>query len=199
MTALQDNIGLVHKITRRVWGRAASFCSDMDYEDFFQEAQRTFLKAESGFDATRGVRFSTYISGAIMNRLNFIADEAIQSSRYEVRSSAMTSSDEDHGEMMERISPDDRTLETEFEQERLFDSILNRLSPVARIMFRETFKPSNKMIQEFQAKEALMRKLGKPKLGYFYLNTVAEFLIRNGMSEKAVKNARREILNLGEL
>ena len=68
MTAEQDrlvteNIGLVHACARRYIGRG------IDYDDLYQSGCEGLVKAAAGYDASRGVRFSTYAVPAILGEI----------------------------------------------------------------------------------------------------------------------------------
>ena len=68
MTAEQDrlvteNMGLVHACARRYMGRG------IDYDDLYQSGCEGLVKAAAGYDASRGVRFSTYAVPAILGEI----------------------------------------------------------------------------------------------------------------------------------
>lgn len=58
-----DNIGLVHACVRRFLGRG------MEYDDLFQAGCVGLVKAADGFDAERGLRFSTYAVPVILGEM----------------------------------------------------------------------------------------------------------------------------------
>ena len=58
-----DNIGLVHSCARRFLGR------NIEYDDLFQAGCMGLVKAVDGFDASRGLRFSTYAVPVIMGEI----------------------------------------------------------------------------------------------------------------------------------
>jgi hypothetical protein len=53
------------------------------------------------------------------------------------------------------------------------------------------------MLGEFRKREALAKTLGKIKSGYFYMDSVIDFLARRGISAKSLKTAKKEIISLG--
>lgn len=199
MSSLAENMGLVHKMAKKVWGRVAAFDTSLEYEDLFQEAQAVYVKAETGFDPQRAVKFSTYASQAILHRLNYLADTAIQEARFEVSSlqKDKDGNDVEIFELMEQtLAPS--TFEDDVIKSDYLGKIFEKLSPVAKVLFRETYFPSELMINQFRAKEAYLKKIGKSRKRYFYLNTVAEFLLKGGLSEESVNKAKRDILAIGE-
>lgn len=58
-----DNIGLVHACVRRFLGRG------VEYDDLFQAGCVGLVKATDGFDAARGLRFSTYAVPVILGEI----------------------------------------------------------------------------------------------------------------------------------
>lgn len=189
MPSLLENEGLVHKLTYMVWQRLAPFASDMEYEDLYQEATEAYLKAESEFDEARGFKFSTYVSGVILNRLNFISDTAIQKRRHESNSSCLSDTFD-----LSHFPSQESWGKTE---QRMID-VMSCLSPVAKVLFRETYMPSDRTILEFRRVEKLNKAKGKRRHGYFYLNIVSELIIKLGMDRSEVEKSRKELLSLGK-
>jgi len=58
-----ENLGLVHACARRYSGRG------VDYDDLYQSGCEGLVKAASGFDSSRGVKFSTYAVPAILGEI----------------------------------------------------------------------------------------------------------------------------------
>ena len=58
-----ENIGLVHACARRYMGRG------IDYDDLYQSGCEGLVKAATGFDSSRSVRFSTYAVPAILGEI----------------------------------------------------------------------------------------------------------------------------------
>lgn len=64
----EQNIGLIHKVSKKGYGWAQSLRLPLDYDDIFQEASLVFVKACEGFDVNAGLQFSTYFTTAAMNQ-----------------------------------------------------------------------------------------------------------------------------------
>ena len=60
---VEENIGLAHLCARRFLGRG------MEYDDLFQAGCVGLLKAVENFDASRGVKFSTYAVPVILGEI----------------------------------------------------------------------------------------------------------------------------------
>lgn len=58
-----DNLGLVHACARRYIGRG------IEYDDLYQSGCEGLVKAASGFDSSRNIRFSTYAVPAILGEI----------------------------------------------------------------------------------------------------------------------------------
>ncbi len=58
-----DNLGLVHNCARRFIGRG------IEYDDLYQAGCMGLVKAVDGFDATRGLRLSTYAVPVILGEI----------------------------------------------------------------------------------------------------------------------------------
>lgn len=58
-----SNIGLVHSCARRFIGRG------VEYDDLFQAGCMGLVKAADGFDASRGLKFSTYAVPVILGEI----------------------------------------------------------------------------------------------------------------------------------
>lgn len=69
-----DNIGLIHAVARKGYGRLMGIGASIDYEDLVQELSETFIKAYDKFDEGAGAKFSTYFTFAAYNEINKIAE-----------------------------------------------------------------------------------------------------------------------------
>ncbi len=61
-----DNLGLVHACARRFMGRG------MEYDDLFQAGCVGLIKAADGFEAERGLQFSTYAVPVILGEIRHL-------------------------------------------------------------------------------------------------------------------------------
>ncbi len=61
-----ENLGLVHACAKRFAGKG------MDYDDLFQAGCIGLIKAADGFDAGRGLRFSTYAVPLILGEMRHL-------------------------------------------------------------------------------------------------------------------------------
>lgn len=191
MTNIGENMGTVRKVTSQVWSRVSRFDTPLDYSDLEQEACHAYIKAEAEWDSKLGTKMNTYITQAIKNRLNFVADEFIQQSVYEKND---FTSEEGIFDLVNNHACESEEIDHDLD----FEFVSSTLSPVAKVIFKETFAPSEKMISVFQTKEKEAFKAGKRRSGYFYMNCVGNFLIENGLSKMIVTNAKKEIIELGK-
>lgn len=68
-----DNVGLIHTVARKGFGRLSGIGASVDYDDLFQELSEVFIKAYDGFDED-GSKFSTYFTVAAGHKINQIAE-----------------------------------------------------------------------------------------------------------------------------
>lgn len=68
-----DNVGLIHVVARKGYGRLQGIGASVDYDDLFQDLSETFIKSFDGFDDDAG-KFSTYFITAARNKVNQIAE-----------------------------------------------------------------------------------------------------------------------------
>lgn len=185
MSSVHDNMGLIHSIARKVWGRLAPFARDIEYEDLVQEGIRAYVRAENNFKEGKGAKLSTYASNAIMNRLNFVADTAINSARQELRI---------EGDFFDMV--EDAT-EFNVENEEILRASMAQLSKLGALILRESVAPSDKMLEHFRQCESNAREEGRSVSGYFHMNAVADYIRKAGIEEALIVKAIKQVKQLG--
>lgn len=68
-----DNVGLIHTVARKGFGRLQGIGASVDYDDLFQELSEVFIKAYDGFDEDNS-KFSTYFTVAAGHKINQLAE-----------------------------------------------------------------------------------------------------------------------------
>lgn len=99
----EDYRGMMILHARRAWARLERAGIPVDFNDVMQEAGVIFSRARHGFDAGRGVKFSTYLWNALNNSLNRFCDQQRDRARGQVSIDAEI--DEDGGSLLS-ILPD---------------------------------------------------------------------------------------------
>ena len=186
MSSVHDNMGLVHSIARKVWGRLAPFARDIEYEDLVQEGVNAYVRAESQFKEGKGVKLSTYASSAIMNHLNFVADTAINAARQELRV---------EGDFFDMV--EEGTTEFHVENGEILRASMAQLSRLGALILKESVAPSDKMLEHFRQCESNAREEGRSISGYFHMNAVADYIRKAGIGEARIVEAIKQVKQLG--
>lgn len=82
----EANVGLIHTIARKGYGRLVEIGASQSYDDLFQELTEVFIKAYDAFNENAGFTFSTYFMTSARNYLNRNAEE-IEEERLGIRTS----------------------------------------------------------------------------------------------------------------
>lgn len=176
-----DNIGLIHTVARKSYGRLMGIGAAVDYDDLVQELSEVFVKAFDGFEEGAG-KFSTYFTVAATNKINQIAEgyeldrAGVKTTRYlsdeidagtgkrkwkarreQIHSGAvsveeMSSWSEDgEGSILETIDSGSATPEEILQAQQELGAMLGRLSPLAATMCEMILNPPEFMEREFIA------------------------------------------------
>lgn len=73
---LRDYLPMLATIAKKRIGIASSYGVNVEFEDMMQEAVIAFERAKEGYDASRGVKFSTYLWRAVANHLQRVCEKA---------------------------------------------------------------------------------------------------------------------------
>lgn len=201
-----ENVGLIHTVARKGYGRLQAIGSSMDYEDLVQELAEVFIRAYDLFDEERGNRFSTYFMTAAYNRINRIAaGQEVERVENGVRS--MEEMNERMGEgsnVEEMIASSDATPEQIVEAVSTAMSLLNGLSPLAAKIAEMAINPPEFIEREFVAAQAnaeISRNKGIEKRASKSLNVSFVCLVLERATDLPVvtiREARKEILAAAE-
>lgn len=75
------NMRLINHVVGKVYSRARLV--GVDREDLMQEAAMTYLNCKKTFQKGRGAKFETYATCSMINRLNYLIDQAKQVAKFE--------------------------------------------------------------------------------------------------------------------
>ena len=176
-----DNVGLIHTVARKGYGRLMGIGAAVGYEDLVQELSEVFIKTFDGFEEDGG-QFSTYFMVAARNKINQIAEgfeldrTGIKTTRYlsdeidadtgkrkwkarreQVHAGAasveeMTSwSDEGEGSILDTIDSGSATPEELVQAQQELNAMFSSLSPLAARMCEMTLNPPEFIEHEFVA------------------------------------------------
>lgn len=92
----QDNLGLVHMLSKRVFARTQAAKLSMQYEDVFQEVSLVLVKASEKFEPNKGLTFSAYLTRAAYNNINRIVEKE---TNFVIKLETISNVDEELGEI----------------------------------------------------------------------------------------------------
>lgn len=176
-----DNIGLIHTVARKGYGRLMGIGAAISYEDLVQELSEVFIKAFDGFDESAS-EFSTYFTVAARRKISKIA-EGYELDRIGVKTTRCLSdeidpntgkqkwkarkekihggafsveelsswSEDGEGSILETIDSGSATPEEILQARQELGAMLGRLSPLAATMCELTLNPPEFMEREFIA------------------------------------------------
>lgn len=200
-----DNVGLIHTVAQKGFGRLRAIGAATDYEDLFQELSETFVKAYDRFDESLGNKFSTYFMQAAYHEVNRIAKRfEVERIEFGVKSFEEMSAGLDGGSVEEMIPDSAMTPEQELIGRDTVRDMLERLSPLASMIAEMAINPPDFMENEFAAAQAhaeYSRSLGVEKRARGSLNVafVCSVLEKTtDLPHGTIKSARNEVLAFAE-
>lgn len=148
-----ENIGLIHSVARKGYGRLQAIGASVDYDDVFQDMTLVFIKSAELWDSEKS-KLSTYFTHAAYNELNRIAKRyEIERLELQIKSSEDLSQDEDF-DIFEMVADNRITPDGEMELSMLVDSIVSQISPLAFLIVSWVVLPPKDVLREMQAKKA---------------------------------------------
>lgn len=152
----QGNLGLVHQIARKCYGRLQQLEASTQFDDVFADTREAFLLAHRKFDPALGFAFSTYFTRAAYNRINKIAEVDKESRENGVFSFEDLSGDENLN-ATERIASDAMTPEEMLERQenaQQVAAVVKSMSPVAALIVEWLVSPPAALLEEIQKHQA---------------------------------------------
>lgn len=151
-----ENVGLIHKISKRGYARLQAAGVSMDYEDVFQEMAIVFLRAYEKFDAARGFKFSTYFYMAAFNRLNKWAQDLIDEriNQGVVSIQELDTHGDEETNLAEVLMVDESTPEGHMRVTEFLEHIGKTLSPLANLILTWVVSPPQELLEEIRRAEA---------------------------------------------
>lgn len=153
-----DNIGLVHLLSKKVFGRTSAMRIGVEYDDIFQELSIVFLKAAKKYNPNAGFSISAYFTKAAYRW----ADRIIaREKRYAIDIKAVSLDEmQDSDYQGARLSLDDGStpLEMKAYVAEAFEEIYIHLSPVAKSAVDMTIKAPPILEREAVMAEVKIRR-----------------------------------------
>lgn len=160
-TKFEDHQGLIHKLTKKCWGRLKDVgLHDHEYEDVFQINCMTYVKAARKYEPERGITFSAYLGRAIYNQFNQHADNIIReklSLNLQSYEDFKTDGDDDSFDFMS-IYVSDGIVENNVEHAAILKQEskenIRKLSNLGKLVIRELISPSISLKKSFTGMKA---------------------------------------------
>jgi RNA polymerase sigma factor (sigma-70 family) len=165
-TSFEGNYKLLHKLCHSYVKKAKMAGLVLDYDDLYQEACLTWVKAQKSFDPSKNFRFTTYMGVAVAHRLAGSLHKAFEDRRVLVKQVRNSEDDPSQESWLESVSLDvgaELSPEDKIEQEEFRQVFYDRLSPEARMVLsiiEDTPKEIQDELVAMQEKSKYGRSLG---------------------------------------
>lgn len=206
-TAFADHKSLIHKMTKKCWGRLDSLGFSMDYEDIFQEHCVSYARAVKCYDPSKGITFSAYMGTAIYNGFNeavkrMVAEREVLNVVYlgdEVAADSVEGL-EGHDNIDSILGDGIRSPSIE-DQSVLSDEIRERVSSLsdnAKLVIRELLSPSKailKTLEGIKAHSKLAKEMKQPRIHVPPEVNLRVIRMHYGFSYHKMNEIKREFKN----
>lgn len=193
----KENIGLVHKVARKVHARLHAMGAAVPYDDVFQEATVVMIRAYEKFDPSLGFKFSTYYVKAAYYELNNFVKSYEQDCNV-LQVCSLQGACDDNGDTIDMESTIDGghgSPEQMLEAKELLEEIEEKLSPMANKIMKILVDPPDLIMQEWESLKALSGGRSEMTIGF-----VVKYLSRlMPVSKVEIRAAGSEISGLQSL
>lgn len=198
----RENVGLIHVVAKKGWGRLQRVGAQYPYEDIYQELSITFIKAFDGFNDNLGNKFSTYFVTSAQHHVNKIV-KAYEIERMELKMRSVEEmaswSEDGEGSECDLVASEDLTPEERCEFMESIEAMEAKLSPLAMQILTLALDPPEFLEREFHAASShakCSRDSGTEKRATRSLNVafVCDFLDKTRIAKPLdIRMARLEI------
>ncbi len=202
-TTFEGNYKLLHKLCHSYAKKAKMAGLTLDYDDLYQEACLTWLRARKAFDPSKNFRFTTYMGVAVAHRLGSSLNRAFEDRRILVKQIGLDEDSESQESWLDSIASEvgaELSPDEEIEREELREAVYLNLSPAARMVLSLMDETPKEVIEELvatQEKSKLGRSLGikmkAPRDVSFAFITRQIMPIYTHMSALKISEVRSEI------
>lgn len=152
----QGNLGFVHQIARRCYGRLLEIEASTQYDDVFADVREAFLLAHAKFDPDMGYAFTTYFGTAAYNRINRGAKSSEEERENGVMSLDGLGADEGSS-ILETIASDAMTPEEILDRQQCavqMERVVQGMSPLAALIVEWIVSPPAALLEEIRKNQA---------------------------------------------
>ncbi|MDX5412864.1 MAG: hypothetical protein LPK02_07435 [Rhodobacterales bacterium] len=151
--AYKDYEKMLAALSHRARRRAEAAGIVLEFEDLFQEARQTFLRACETFDAQKGAKFSTYLWASVVNNLKRI-ESVSRSIQARTVSLDKQVGDDDGGTFHDILGCDQESVEDRLERLETETAHFHRLSQNAKRVILALDSPTPEIAQEVRRMQA---------------------------------------------
>ncbi|NQZ54735.1 MAG: hypothetical protein HRT93_10865 [Piscirickettsiaceae bacterium] len=146
--SLEDNLGLVHMIAGKIFRRVSGMSLTLEYEDVFQELAIAYMKAYEGFDSTRGYKFSAYFTKVAFRWANKLIEKECRQ-EIDMKEKSLDSMFDTQMGVEGSAAPPEKIVEAM----ELFETVYERLSPLAKKSVDLAIESPPELIRELEMRE----------------------------------------------
>lgn len=198
------NVGLIHHVARKGYGRMLSVGASSCYDDLAQEMTVVFIKAFDGFSEEHGCKFSSYFTRAAHHRINRLIESIVEERitnkvrSVEEMNDRINANGDSAIDVSELIACERRTPEEDAVLQDMFGRIVSELSPIAAKIAEWLVYPPESIERESVAHSkfaAIARDAGEARRSSEDINLtlVCDLLHMAGVSRSALRVACREL------
>lgn len=170
-TKFTDHQGLIAMLTKRFMGRlaGAGMSKFADFDEIFQIASLTYVKAAKGYDPALGITFAAYLGKAIANDFTKYQERLFRTGQaFTVCEADLDSYEDDESySFMQNIASDDEDPAALTERRQQMIVNVRMLSHVAREYVRLILVPSPEFEAFVQGQSKYANKAGVTTIGRF--------------------------------
>ena len=130
-TKFEDHKGLLHMKARKTYGILLNNGVSVEYDDIFQEATMSYLRAKEGYDPSLGFSFSAYMGRSVDTNLTRWAGKMLDEKAKLGLASLDEEDDEGHA-LVERVGGEEESVEDAMIRAESMAEAAGRLSPQGR-------------------------------------------------------------------
>jgi hypothetical protein len=152
----QGNLGFVHQIARKCYGRLLDLEASTQYDDVFADVREAFLLAHAKFDPSKGFAFTTYFGTAAYNRINRKA-ESSEEERENGVFSIEGMGDDESSNLLETVPSDAMTPEEILDRQQCalqIEKAVQGMSPLAALIVEWIVSPPAALLEEIRKNQA---------------------------------------------
>lgn len=149
----QDYEKLLAALSHKARRRAEATGIVVEFEDLFQEARMTFMRARETFDPEKGAKFSTYLWTSVRNNLKRI-ESNVRARQMRTTSMDCTIGEEGDSTFHDIIAADQETAQERLERLETQSVHFNRLSDAAKRVIIALDSPTPEIVAEVRRMEA---------------------------------------------